>query len=309
MSTSRRVVTTMPAGTRTKRSHEFHNKIRLCETGERFTVSGCSRRTKVIDLKEKLELAAGIPIQLQRVSYIDDGDMPDYATFQFMGIIPGGTIALGIWHYDGWSDLVKAAAEGNIAKLKCLGVTAETTYNTPHSLRLSAEKKAEWISARANVALFIAAHRGYLKMMQFLLQNGADIMAKTPLGNSPLHVAAAMGNNDCINELLARGAQTKDTNKQGLTALDLATKKGHKMVEHQLLHSQWRQRSAAPAVKRHLDPSELFAHQKFDSKIKTWRSGPQAQCYMANLTHHKDFMGSDFRAPRKQAIVTRLPKI
>ncbi|XP_053309572.1 ankyrin repeat domain-containing protein 60-like [Spea bombifrons] len=299
----------MQADKGTPSAHQYCVIVRLRETGERFTVSGCSHHMKVKELKEKLELVAGIPMHLQRVSYLDDGDMPDNSTFKFNGIIPRGTISLGIWTYDGWSDLVKAAAEGNITKLKRLGVSAESPYNTPHSLLLSVEKKHEWISARANVALFIAAHRGYLKMAQFLLQNGADVLAKTPQGNSPLHVAAAMGNNDCITELLASGAQTKEPNKEGLTALDLANIKCHKIVKHQLLLSLWRERSGTLPVKRHLDPSELFAHQKFDSKLKTWRSGSQAKCYMANLTHHKECRDTDIRAARKQANVNRQMKI
>lgn len=53
------------------------------------------------------------------------------------------------------------------------------------------------------------------------------------------------------------------------------------------------------SVNTHLDPSELFAHQKFDSKLKTWRSGSLAKRYMANLVQFKDFQGSGLNAPKK----------
>ncbi|XP_018412098.1 PREDICTED: ankyrin repeat domain-containing protein 60 [Nanorana parkeri] len=279
----------MKSGTITPRDSHFSIKVRLQETRERFSVPGCSHHMKMAELKEKLELVAGIPIHLQRLSYIDEGDMPDSSTFKFNAIIHGGTVCLSIWSREGWSDLVKAAAGGNLAELKCLGVTTGCSYNTENSLRFSVKQRDEWIAARASVALYIAAHRGYLDIISFLLKNGADVLAKTKLGNSPLHVASAMGKCDCVDELLANGAKTQDVNENGHTALGLAKLWGQKKVERHLFQFQWRERAAAVSVNTHLDPSELFAHQKFDSKLKTWRSGSYAKRYMANLVQYKEF--------------------
>ncbi|XP_068120181.1 ankyrin repeat domain-containing protein 60 isoform X2 [Hyperolius riggenbachi] len=227
------------------------------------------------------------------------GDMPDKSTFKFNGIIPGGSVCLSIWAQDGWSDLVKAAAEGNLEKLKSLGVTADSGYNTQNSLRFSMKQRNEWVASRASVALYVAAHRGHLSMIRFLLKNGANVLAKTRLGNSPLHVASAMGKCDCVDELLANGAQTQDTNVNGHNALSLARLWGQKKAERHLFQFQWRERAASVSVSAHLDPSELFAHQKFDSKLKTWRSGSHAKRYMANLVQYKEFVGSGLGAPKK----------
>ncbi|XP_073464000.1 ankyrin repeat domain-containing protein 60 [Aquarana catesbeiana] len=289
----------MKSGTLTSRDSQFSIKVRLQESQERFSVPGCSHHMKMAELKEKLELLAGIPIHLQRLSYVDEGDMPDSSTFKFNGIIPGGTVCLSIWSRDGWSDLVKAAADGNLAELKCLGVTTDSSYNTENSLRFSVKQRNEWIAARASVALYIAAHRGYLDMIRFLLKNGANVLAKTKLGNSPLHVASAMGKCDCVDELLANGAQTQDVNENGHTALGLARSWCQKKAERHLFLFQWRERAATVSANTHLDPSELFAHQKFDSKLKTWRSGSYAKRYMANLVQCKEFQGSGFSAPKK----------
>uniref|UniRef100_A0A8C5QFH0 Ubiquitin-like domain-containing protein n=2 Tax=Leptobrachium leishanense TaxID=445787 RepID=A0A8C5QFH0_9ANUR len=284
---------------------KYSVRVRLRETGEIFSLSRCGGHTQVAELKRRLELVAGIPVHLQRLSYIDEGDMPDTSTFKRNGIIPGGTISLRIWTHDGYSDLVKAAAEGNLTQLKCLGITRDSSYNTPNSLRLSTEQKQEWIASRAAVVLFIAAHRGHLGVVRFLLKNGANVLAKTPLGNSALHVAAAKGNCDCITELLAHGAQTEDTNNDGVTALELARIWGQKTGARQLFLFQWKERASTVKVKPHLDPSELFAHQKFDSKLKSWRCGSQAKRYMANLVKHTEFKGTAFGAPRKQEGATR----
>ncbi|XP_063281596.1 ankyrin repeat domain-containing protein 60 [Pelobates fuscus] len=298
----------MHGGTGTPASYQYSVKVRLKESGERFTVSRCNHHMEFAELKDRLELVAGIPVHLQRLSYIDEGDIPDTSTFKSNGIIPGGTISLSVWYHDGWSDIVKAATKGDLPQLKCLGVTPDSSFNTPNSLRLDFEQKQEWIASRASVALYIAAHRGHLGMVRYLLKNGANILAKTPLGNSALHVAAAMGNVDCITELLAYGAQTKDTNNEGLTALNLASIWGQKKVERHLFLFQWKERAASVKIKAHLDPSELFAHQKFDSKLKSWRCGSQAKRYMANLVHHKDFEGTAIDAPRKQTDEKRMAK-
>ncbi|KAG8444605.1 hypothetical protein GDO86_009678 [Hymenochirus boettgeri] len=235
----------------------------------------------------------------QRLSYIDKGDMPDNSTFKHNGIIPRGTILLRIWSQDGINDLVKAAAEGDLTMLKCLGVTAHPNYDTLNSVRLSSEHKSDWVAARAFAALYIACHRGHMDIVRFLLRNGANVLGKTPLGTSPLHVAAASGHCDCIDELLAHGAEIQDCDGKGRTALDLAALWGQKKVENRLFLYQWKKRASNVSVKAHLDPAELFAHQKFDSCLKTWHCGPQAKNYMINLVNHEEYSGSAINAPKK----------
>lgn len=41
----------------------------------------------------------------------------DDSTLNFHNVIPGGIISLSVWHYDGWTDLVLAAAEGDTSKV------------------------------------------------------------------------------------------------------------------------------------------------------------------------------------------------
>ncbi|XP_078506598.1 ankyrin repeat domain-containing protein 60 [Lissotriton helveticus] len=274
--------------------------VRLEASGELFSLPGCSPQTRLRELKERLETVAGVPAELQRLSYLDEGDMPNESTFKFNDIVPGGTITLRLWSQDGWKDLVQAAAEGDIMKLQRLGVTKDSKYNTPNSECLTPNQRLAWIARRAFVALYVSAHRGHLQLVKFLLENGADVCAKTQLGTSALHVAASLGKSDCLEELLAHGAQISDVDGKGRTALELAHFWGHKTSERRLFLFKWRQRAATVKVKMHLDESELFAHQKFDSKLKTWRSGTHAKRYMANLLKKGEFQGSSFSAAKNQ---------
>ncbi|XP_069808864.1 ankyrin repeat domain-containing protein 60 [Dendropsophus ebraccatus] len=295
-------------GASTPHGGRFTVKVQLLDTGEKLSVAGCSQSMQIGEVKEKLELLAGVPKNLQSLSYLDDGDMPDRSTFSFNGIIPGGKLCMRLWPYDDLPDLVTFAATGDLQKLRTVGVTPDSSFNTENSLRLSTDQKKEWLASRTGLALYIAAHRGHLHVIRFLLQNGCDVQSKTRLGNTALHVAAAMGNFDCVDELLANGAQTQDTNGSGHTALDVARLWGQKKVERRLFLFFWEERTANVKVKAHLDPNELFAHQKHDSKLKTWWSGPYAKRYMANLNQFQDFHGSHFSAPPKKTPVKKTQK-
>ncbi|XP_075427766.1 ankyrin repeat domain-containing protein 60 [Ascaphus truei] len=285
--------------TAARKGGRYRVRVLLRESGEMFTVPGCSRHMLVGELAEALELVAGIPIHLQRLSYLDGGDMPADTTFQFNGIIPGATISLRIWHYDGWSDLVKAAIEGNLEKVLSLGVTADSTFSTLNSERLTPKQRRDWLARRAGVALYIVSHRDHRDIVLFLLKNGANVQSRTPLWTTPLHVAAAMGNTGSMDPLLAHGAQIHIPNRRGLTPLDLAEQLGQKKIERVLFLYQWMQRAKTVTLKSHLDPTELFAHQMFDSKLKTWRCGSHAKRYMMHLGRHTEFRGSTIGAPQR----------
>ncbi|KAF7481566.1 hypothetical protein GHT09_007205 [Marmota monax] len=96
--------------------------------------------------------------------------MIDDSTLQFHDVVPGGVISLSIWHYDGWIELVLAAAEGDLSKLSCLGITEDSFYRTANSRYLEGEKWKRWTSQRAFVALYIASHRGHYDAVRYLLE-------------------------------------------------------------------------------------------------------------------------------------------
>lgn len=70
--------------------------------------------------------------------------------------------------------------------------------------------------------LHCAAYRGNDEMVEFLLQNGADINAVTQDGNTALHLATEQGQRKVIKLLLSRRANSQIMNRQGATSLQLA---------------------------------------------------------------------------------------
>lgn len=53
--------------------HSFTINVRLY-TGEIFPLKSISGDMKISDLKQYMEFATGIPIHMQRISYLDDGE-------------------------------------------------------------------------------------------------------------------------------------------------------------------------------------------------------------------------------------------
>lgn len=41
----------------------------------------------------------------------------DNTSLRFYDVVPGGVLSLCVWHYDGWTDLVVAAVEGDPSKV------------------------------------------------------------------------------------------------------------------------------------------------------------------------------------------------
>ncbi|XP_038962664.2 ankyrin repeat domain-containing protein 60 isoform X2 [Rattus norvegicus] len=157
-------------------------RVRLEETGELFRVANCRSDMTVRELKEELDLMVGIPFNLQRLHFLDQGILMDDATLKFYDVIPGAIISLCIWHYDGWTELVLAAVEGD---------------------------------PRANC------------------------LAKSPLGRTPLHVAAAMGRTECIQPLLEHGASIHDRDLKSETPVTIARRLKRGNFERKMFILYW----------------------------------------------------------------------
>nr|XP_027802187.1 ankyrin repeat domain-containing protein 60 [Marmota flaviventris] len=217
----------------------FFLRVRLEDTGEVFRVSNCRGDTTVRELREDLDLIVGIPFNLQRLHYLDQGDMIDDGTLKFHDVVPGGVISLSIWHYDGWIELVLAAVEGALSKLSCLGITEDSFYRTANSRYLEGEKWKRWTSQRAFVALYIASHRGHYDAVRYLLEQGTNFLDSTPLGRTPLHVAVAMGRLDCMKLLLEHGAPIQEKDAKGETPISIARCVNRKLTERRLFLLYW----------------------------------------------------------------------
>ncbi|XP_054836845.1 ankyrin repeat domain-containing protein 60 [Eublepharis macularius] len=222
----------------------FGVKLHVVDTEETFSVPECHRELRISNLKARLELLVGIPVNFQRLQYLDEADLPDNSTFKEHVIIPGSTITMRIWSQDAWGRLARAAVRGGSHKLHHLGATKTSLFCTAFTEQMKPEERTEWLAHRSFVALFVAVHRGRLDIMEFLLQNGADPRYQTPLGRTALHAAVVTGQLDCIEVLLNYGAQITDEDHDGLNALVLARMWGQKESERRLFRYRWRMRMA-----------------------------------------------------------------
>ncbi|XP_076155001.1 uncharacterized protein LOC143138413 [Alosa pseudoharengus] len=257
-----------------KSRFKLHTKFQ--ETAETFTVLKCYQNMKLSELKCALELVAGIPMDLQRLSYLDEGDLIDQTSIGQNDIIPGTTLTMAIWPYNNWREVVQAAALGDMWKLKSV-LSRRTALNGV------GDEGSYWRSRHLSTALYICAHRGHLSALRFLLQRGADPKFQTPGGRGVLHVAASEGHVACLRELIQAEAPKDLQDQAGVTALEVALARGQSAAVHQLKLSKWEDRAQRLHLPSYLESAELFAHQHFDSHLRTWYSGSHAQRYDAEL--------------------------
>ncbi|XP_034288896.1 ankyrin repeat domain-containing protein 60 isoform X2 [Pantherophis guttatus] len=219
-------------------SRLFNIKLQIVESEEYFSLPECHRDLSIGKLKNRLELFVGIPVNFQRIQYLDE-DLEDESTLRKHEIVPGGTLTMRIWPEDSWGQLVAAAASGKVKKLQTVGVTQTSSFSTANSRLMTEEKRNDWLAHRAFVALFITAHRGHTRAVEYLLQNGADVKLKTPLGRTALHVAVTSGQVECISILLDSGARVSDEDNEGHNAVQLARLWKQRESERRLFRHRW----------------------------------------------------------------------
>src|SRR5260370_40693086 len=79
--------------------------------------------------------------------------------------------------------------------------------------------------------LHIATRRGNLRIIQLLLDAGADVDARGEYGHTPLHEAVGRGNLAAVQLLLQRGATRSIRNDWGQTAKEIAQLDGNHEIE------------------------------------------------------------------------------
>ena len=85
--------------------------------------------------------------------------------------------------------------------------------------------------------LFMACHKGHLKVVRLLIESGADKDKATNDGVTPLSVACQDGHLEVARLLIESGADKDQATNNGATPLLLACEKGHLEVARLLLES------------------------------------------------------------------------
>lgn len=83
---------------------------------------------------------------------------------------------------------------------------------------------------KSNQLLLVACARGYLKDVEVLTEEGADLGCKDKQGLTPLHFAAGQGYLGVVQFLWSKGAEVDAEAPDGRTPLHLAAQRGHPEV-------------------------------------------------------------------------------
>ena len=128
--------------------------------------------------------------------------------------------AVGMALGTGANDLVRATRRGDLQKVK----------------ELAGHSDLNLCDNRGRLALVRAVYGGYVELVKFLLDAGADVNAKEygMFGWSALIAAAATGNRELTGLLLQAGADVHVRSHSGLTALRWAKQGGYTQLALQL---------------------------------------------------------------------------
>jgi ankyrin repeat protein len=154
----------------------------------------------------------------------------------------------GLMHNYSRPDLVQAAGEGDIEKVKQL-VSAGADVNMVDqkgfsslfqaamnrkekvvAFLLSKEADPNIASSRGFTPLHGACERGYLNVAKILLNSGANVNAKHEYGWTPLHAAAYYGHLDLVKFLVGKGADIAAQERTGWNSVTAAKQGKHPQV-------------------------------------------------------------------------------
>lgn len=95
------------------------------------------------------------------------------------------------------------------------------------------------VAGNGGSALLACAMDGFLNGLKELLRKGSDVnQRQKTTENTPLHISAMNGHNECALLLLENGADPKLVNRQGMTPHQLAIHVGQNSIASTILHFQ-----------------------------------------------------------------------
>jgi len=121
--------------------------------------------------------------------------------------------------------LFRAAENGDVFKARALLLGRDETVGAG---------MLAYRGVNGRTHLLAAARHGHLKMVLFLISEGAEVDAANDAGVTPLMVAAAAGHVEIMRSLLAAGASLALRDETGRNALNWAKQASQKRCVHEL---------------------------------------------------------------------------
>lgn len=135
-----------------------------------------------------------------------------------------------------------------------------------------------------------------------------NINYQTAYGRTAIMVSVVNDKIEIVDFLLQNNADIDLCDIEGETVIDIARKFNNKIGQNSLLVFKWKKRASSELSrrKRLLDENggvlpivdDRFAFQMHDSSKKTWLKGDFVQFYMSQVKKAQEFSGSGFSAPR-----------
>ncbi|MEI7431953.1 MAG: ankyrin repeat domain-containing protein [Betaproteobacteria bacterium] len=122
-----------------------------------------------------------------------------------------------------------------------------------------------------------AAIEGDLDEIKALLERGADINAKDPLGRTPLHMAAFYGRTKTSEFLIAKGAEINAKDRVGMTALHVAVISGGRQEVEVLLDNKADIKAASDSGKTALHLAAATGQPKLSKFLIDRGADPQVK--------------------------------
>lgn len=95
---------------------------------------------------------------------------------------------------------------------------------------LSEGASIDTVDQDGNTPLMIAAKIGNPRIVKILLAHNPDLNKKNNVGNTALMIASENGQAFIVEQLIAKGADTNAKNAMGFTSLEIAKRNGHAAI-------------------------------------------------------------------------------
>mmetsp|Transcript_3755 Transcript_3755/g.5921 ORF Transcript_3755/g.5921 Transcript_3755/m.5921 type:complete len:565 (+) Transcript_3755:81-1775(+) len=122
-----------------------------------------------------------------------------------------------------WNALISFAARGDLEAVQCLSEAQVSSRADIREMTLVRKRiPPDSRGLYGDAALHAAAMHGHVQVVEYLIDQGADLSLQNDLGHTPLFAAAMQGHVRCVEKLITAGADIRRLSVDGKNALMVA---------------------------------------------------------------------------------------